>query len=110
MQTGLNVSFRVMPPDAYVLVEKRVIGTAQEWSGQKGARTYTFPGPGTYEVKIRKAGMKEQILAVEAGAGGASTIAARLRPEAAEAVDASDLRTVRVRQAIAYALEEEPDA
>jgi serine/threonine protein kinase/outer membrane biosynthesis protein TonB len=102
LRTGLNVSFRVTPPDAHVLVERRVIGTAQEWSGQKGARTYTFPGPGTYEVKIRKAGMKEQILAVEAGAGGASTITIRLRPEAAEAVDASDLRTVRVREAIAF--------
>ncbi|HEV2846589.1 MAG TPA: protein kinase, partial [Thermoanaerobaculia bacterium] len=41
IRTGLNVSFRVTPPDAYVLVEKRVIGMAQAWSGQKGAQTYT---------------------------------------------------------------------
>ncbi len=102
LRTGLNVAFRVTPPDAFVLVDRRVIGKAQAWSGQKGAETYTFPGPGTYEVKIRKPGMKEQILAVEAGAGGASTITIRLRPEAAAAVDASDLRTVRVREAIAF--------
>lgn len=102
LRTGLNVSFRVNPPDAHVLVEGRVLGEAWEWSGLKGARMYTFPGPGTYEVKIRKAGMKDHLIAVEAGAGGASTISARLRPEAAEAVDASDLRTVRVREAVAF--------
>lgn len=102
VRTGLNVAFRVTPPDAHVLVEKRVIGRAEEWSGQKGARTYTFPGAGTYEVKIRKAGMKDQVLAVEAGAGSAATITVRLRPEAAAAVDASDLRTVRVREAVAF--------
>ncbi|HEX6900336.1 MAG TPA: protein kinase [Thermoanaerobaculia bacterium] len=102
LRTGLNVAFRVTPPDAHVLVDRRVIGRAQDWSGQKGAQTYTFPGAGTYEVKIRKAGMKEQVLAVEAGAGGLSTITIRLRPEAAAAVDASDLRTVRVREAVAF--------
>ena len=102
LQTGLNVSFRVMPPDAFVLVDRRSIGMAQEWSGQKGVRPYTFPGAGTYEVKIRKAGMKDYIIAVEAGAGGASVISVRLQPEAAGAVDASDLPTVRVRQAVAF--------
>jgi hypothetical protein len=101
VRTGLQVGFRVTPPDAHVLVEGRVLGEAQDWSGQKGARTYTFPGAGTYLVKIRKPGMKEVRIAVEAGAGGSSVIAARLRPEAAADVDASDLETVRVREGIA---------
>ena len=101
MRTGLQVAFRVVPPDAHVLVEGRVIGEAQDWSGQKGARTYTFPGAGTYMVKIRKDGMKEMRIAVEAGAGGSSIIPARLKPLAAADVDASDLETVRVREGVA---------
>lgn len=100
MRTGLQVVFRITPPDAHVLVEGRVIGEAQDWSGQRGARTYTFPGAGTYMVKIKKDGMKEMRIAVEAGAGGASTIAARLKPLAAADVDASDLETVRVREGV----------
>jgi hypothetical protein len=95
------VGFRVTPPDAHVLVEGRVIGEAQEWSGQRGARTYTFPGAGTYMVKIKKDGMKDLRIAVEAGAGGASTIAARLKPLAAADIDASDLEAVRVREGVA---------
>ncbi|HKI04088.1 MAG TPA: protein kinase [Thermoanaerobaculia bacterium] len=103
IRTGLQVAFRVAPQDAFVLVEGRVIGTAQEWSGLKGARTYTFPGPGSYAVKIRKPGMQDYRIAVEAGAtGGTTPIAARLRALPAADVESSDLRTVRVRQAIAF--------
>ncbi|HET9212050.1 MAG TPA: protein kinase [Thermoanaerobaculia bacterium] len=101
IRTGLQVSFRVTPPDAYVLVEGKVIGQAQEWSGQKGARPYTFPGPGTYMVKIKKDGMKERRIAVEAGAGGSSVIPAHLQALAAADVDTSDLETVRVREGVA---------
>ncbi len=102
IRTGLEVSFRVFPPDAFVLIEGRVIGTAHELSGGRGGRTYTFPGPGTYQVKLRKAGMKDYRIAVEAGASGGATIAARLQPLAAADVDVSDLQTVRVRQAVAF--------
>jgi hypothetical protein len=101
IRTGLQVGFRIVPPDAHVLVEGRVIGEAQDWSGLKGARTYTFPGAGTYMVKIKKDGMREMLIAVEAGAGGASTISARLRPRAAADIEASDLETVRVREGVA---------
>jgi hypothetical protein len=100
IRTGLQVAFRVTPPDAYVLVEGKVIGEAQEWSGQKGARTYTFPGPGTYMVKIKKDGMKERRIAVEAGAGGSSVIPAHLQALAAADVDTSDLETYRVREGV----------
>ena len=103
IRTGLQVAFRIAPQDAHVLVEGRVIGTAQEWSGLKGARTYTFPGPGSYTVKIKKPGMQDYRIAVEAGAtGGTTPIAARLRPLAAAEVESSDLRAVKVRQAIAF--------
>ncbi len=101
IRTGLQVGFRVTPPDAYVLVDRAVLGKAEDWSGQKGARTYTFPGAGTYLVKIRKDGMKEVRIAVEAGAGGSSVISAHLKPMAAADVDASDLETFRVREGVA---------
>ena len=103
IHSGLAVAFHVSPPDAFVLVDGHVIGTAEDWSGQKDARTYTFPGPGTYLVKIRKDGMIEQKIAVEAGgAAGTTTIPAQLRARAAEQVDAADLRVVRVREAVAF--------
>ncbi|MFP5288123.1 MAG: protein kinase domain-containing protein, partial [Thermoanaerobaculia bacterium] len=102
IRTGLDVNFRVAPPDAYVLVDGRVIGQAREWSGQKGGRTYTFPGPGSYFVKIRKPGMKDYRIAVEAGAtSGVTPVAARLQPLPAADVDTTDLETIRVREAVA---------
>ncbi len=103
VHSGLAVAFHVSPPDAFILVDGRVIGTAEDWSGQKDARTYTFPGPGTYLVKIRKDGMHELKLAVEASASAGTTpINAQLRVRAAEQVDAGDLRIVRVREAVAF--------
>jgi hypothetical protein len=103
LQTGLAVAFRITPPDAFVLVDGKVLGYSYDWSGLKGSRTYTFPGPGTYLVKIRKDGMNELKIAVEASAAGGTTpIFASLRQRAAEQVDARDLQTVRVRQAVAF--------
>jgi serine/threonine protein kinase len=103
VHSGLAVAFRISPPDAFILVDGRVIGTAEDWSGQKDARTYTFPGPGTYLVKIRKDGMHELKIAVEAGgSAGVTPIAAQLRARAAEQIDTADLRVVRVRQAVAF--------
>ena len=99
IRTGLQVGFRITPSDAFVLVDGKVLGQAEDWSGQKGARTYMFSA-GTHMVKIKKDGMREMLIAVEAGAGGASTISARLRPRAAADIDASDLEMVRVREGI----------
>jgi serine/threonine-protein kinase len=102
LRSTMEVSFHVTPPDAHVLVEGRVIGEAQDWSGQKGARTYTFPSVGSYLIKIRKPGMKELRIAVEAGAGGVSAINAHLVPLAAAEVDATDLQTLRVREGVSF--------
>jgi serine/threonine-protein kinase len=103
IRTGMEVTFHVLPQDAHVLVDGRVIGEAQDWSGQRGARSYTFPGAGSYVVKIRKPGMKDYRIAVEAGAvQGKTPIAARLQPMGAAEVDATDLRTFRVREAVAF--------
>jgi serine/threonine protein kinase len=106
VRSGLDVAFRITPPDAFILVDGRVIGKAQEWSGQKGARTFTFPGPGSYLVKIRKPGMKDHRIAVEAGSAGVTTpITVRLRSMAAAEVETSDLRTIAVREAVAFRAE-----
>lgn len=106
VRTGLDVAFRVNPPDAFILVDGRVIGKASEWSGQKGARTFTFPGPGSYLVKVRKPGMKDHRIAVEAsGAGVTTPISVRLRSMAAAEVETSDLQTVQVREAVAFRAE-----
>jgi len=83
-----------------------VIGEAQDWNGQHGARSYTFADPGSHLIKIRKPGLKEYRIAVEAGAvGGKTPIPARLQSMVAEEVDASDLRTYRVREAVAFRLQ-----
>ncbi|HEX4963020.1 MAG TPA: protein kinase [Thermoanaerobaculia bacterium] len=103
VRSGLNVAFRVTPPDAFVLVDGKVIGQAQDWNGQKEGRTYSFAGPGTYLVKVRKDGMKELKIAVEASASAGTTpIYVNLRERPAEQVDAGELRTVRVREAVAF--------
>jgi eukaryotic-like serine/threonine-protein kinase len=103
VHSGLAVAFHISPPDAHILVDGRVIGTAEDWSGQKDTRAYTFPGPGTYLVKIRKEGMHELKIAVEAGgSAGITPITAQLRERAAEQIDAGDLQVVRVREAVAF--------
>jgi hypothetical protein len=106
MRTGMEVTFNVQPEDAHVLVDGRVIGEAQDWNGQRGARSYVFSDAGSHLIKIRKPGLKEYRVAVEAGAvGGKTPITARLQSMVAEEVDASDLQTVRVREAVAFRLQ-----
>lgn len=103
IQSGLALEFRVMPPDARVLVDGTVIGTALEWSGGKKNRTYTLPGAGEYEIKIRGQGLREVRLLVQASeTGGVTPIYANLKALAGAQADASDLRTVQVREAIAF--------
>ena len=103
IQSGLRVAFRVTPADAIVVVGRTVLGPAEDWSGAKGSRTYDLPEPGRYFVRLRKSGMKDYKIAVQADArSGVTTIAARLQPLPAAEVDAADLRTVRVREAVAF--------
>jgi len=103
VQSGLALEFRVVPPDARVLVDGTVIGTALEWSGGRKNRTYTLPGAGEYEIKIRAPGMRDVRLLVEASeTGGVTPIYANLKGLAAANADASDLRTIQVREAVAF--------
>ena len=103
IRTGLGLAFRVTPPDAFVRVDGTVIGRAKDWSGQKGARTYSLPGAGQYEIVIRVDGMKEHRITVEASeTAGITPIIARLSPLPAAQVEAGDLKTIRVSQAVAF--------
>jgi serine/threonine-protein kinase len=110
VRSGLSVTFRVTPPEAYVLVDGRVIGQAKEWSGQKNGRPYTFADPGSYLVKFRKDGLREQKILVEAGeTGGPTPITVVLRAKPAAEVATGDLPVIQVREAIAFRVRS-PDA
>jgi hypothetical protein len=103
LRTGLILAFRVTPPDAFVLVDRTPIGRAAEWNGLKGNRAYTLPGPGQYRVRIRRDGMREHRILVEAAeAGGITPVTVRLQPLPAAQVETSDLRLIQVRQAVAF--------
>ena len=103
VRTGLALAFRVTPPDAMVLVDRTVIGRAKDWSGEKGARSYALDGPGEYLIRIKKDGMKDYRIAVQASAtGGVTPIFAQLSPLPAAEVEEGDLRTVRVSEAVAF--------
>jgi serine/threonine protein kinase len=103
LRTGLELAFRATPPDAFVLIDGRVVGRASEWSGQKGNRTYSLPGPGEYEIKVRSQGLRDYRIQVQASeTGGVTPIFARLSPLAGATADASDLRSVRVSEAVGF--------
>ena len=111
MHSGLELAFRVNPPDAFVLLDGAVIGKAQEWSGQKGGRSFTLPGTGSHLVKIKRQGMKDYRITVEASdARGVTPVTVNLQPLPAAQIETSDLQTVRVREAIALRVEPEVNA
>jgi len=111
IHSGLELAFRVNPPDAFVLLDGAVIGKAQEWSGQKGGRSFTLPGTGSHQVKIKRQGMKDYRITVEASdARGVTPVTVSLQPLPAAQIETSDLQTVRVREAIALRVEPDVNA
>jgi serine/threonine-protein kinase len=103
LQTGLQLVFRTTPPDAFVLVDGTNIGKASEYSGQKGTRPYTLSDPGEHLIKLRSEGLREHRILVQASeTAGVTPILTRLRPLAAAQADASDLKTYRVREGVAF--------
>ncbi len=103
VRTGLSLAFRVTPPDAQVLLDGTVIGQARKYSGEKGAQPFVLPGPGDYLIKIKKEGMKEYRIAVQASeTSGVTPIFANLSALPAAQVEAGDLQTVRVAEAVAF--------
>jgi len=100
----LALSFQVIPPDAFVLIDRTVIGRAKDYGGgRKGGRPYSLPGPGRYEVVIKAEGMKNHRVVVEASeSGGITPIIARLSPLAAAEISTGDLPVIRVSEAIGF--------
>jgi len=104
VESGLELAFRVKPPNAVVVVDGRVIGQAVEWSGLKGNRTYTLPDPGEHLIKITAQGMRDVRILVRSGErGGVTPIFADLKPQgASDSTEASDLRTIQVREGVGF--------
>jgi hypothetical protein len=103
LRTGLELAFRPTPADAWVLVDGTQIGKATGWNGLKGSRTYSLDGTGEHQIKLRSDGMMEYRILVQASeTAGVTPILSRLQPLAAAQADASDLKTYRVREAIAF--------
>ncbi len=108
LHSGLELAFRVNPPDAFVLLDGAVIGKAEEWSGQKGERSFMLPEAGSHLVKIKKAGMKDYRISVEATATrGTTPVVVNLQPLPAAQIEMPDLQTIQVRDSIA--LHVQPD-
>ena len=107
MQTGIELAFRVTPPDAYVLVNGTVIGQAQAYSGLKGKPTYQLPGPGEHLIKLRKPGMRELKIGVTAAGAGTTPVVARLEAMPTEQVETADLQSYRVREAVGFRVQPE---
>ncbi len=107
LSTGLYLAFRVTPPDAHVLLDRRRIGRADEYSGLKGTSPYQLPGPGEYLIRLRKPGMRDYRIAVDAsGAGTTTQVVASLKPIPTEQLATEDLGEVyRVQRAIALRVE-----
>src|SRR5262249_6886959 len=103
------LSFRgVTPQDAFILVDGTVIGRAEEWSGGKGSRPYTLSDAGEHLIKIRKPGMKEYRIAVEASeTSGPTQVTAHLQPLPSAEVAMPDLQSYRVRKGIALRVQPE---
>jgi serine/threonine-protein kinase len=105
LTSGLGLSFRVQPADAFVLVDGTVIGRAREWA--PGGQFYLLPGPGTYDVTLRKGGMRDRTIRVVASADGPAVtpVAARLEPLPVDQVEVGDLEVHRVREGVAFKVE-----
>jgi eukaryotic-like serine/threonine-protein kinase len=106
LASGLTISFRVLPADAFVLLDGTVIGQASDYNAL-GGRPYTLPGPGSYVVTLRRNGMKDRSVRLEASAGGPAVtpLVARMVPIPASDLSLSDLDRHQVREAIAFRVE-----
>ena len=99
--TGLGLSFRVEPDDAFVLLDGTVIGRASEFGA---GSAYTLPGAGSYILTLRRSGMQDRSIRVQASAGGAAVtpVVGRLSPIAAAHLALGDLDRYQVREAVAF--------
>jgi eukaryotic-like serine/threonine-protein kinase len=99
--SGMKLVFRVQPDDAYVLLDGTVVGQAREFS-PAARRPLDLPSPGEHTIVLRRAGMRDRTVRVEARPDGPAItpLVGRLLPSAAAETPLHELETHRVGKAI----------
>ncbi len=108
VSTRLNLALRVSPSDAYVLVDRTVVGKVSEFTGLKGSGVLEVD-EGDHTIKFRKAGMEDLVMEIEAEGAGTTVIPGRMRALASRDVPSGDLDVYQVRDGITVRLTP-PDA
>lgn len=103
LATGMILRFPGAPPDAFLLVDRTVIGRIGAINKSGG---YQLTEPGEHELALKKDGFTTRRLRINADpARGTTNVPALLAHVAAETADAADLETVRVQEAIGFDVE-----
>ncbi len=98
LDTGMVIRMQVEPEDAFVLVDRRLIGRASELKGG-----YTLPDPGEHLLVVRKEGMQDARVLLRASTSlGATQVPIRLRHLAGDRAADSDLAIVRVAEGVGF--------
>ncbi len=103
LQTRLNLALRVVPADAYVLVDRTVVGKVSEFNGLRGGGVLEVDD-GEHTLKFRKAGMEDLVIEIDAAGVGTTVIPGRLKALAARDVGSGDLDMYQVRDGITLRL------
>ena len=104
METRLNLALRVSPSDAFVLVDRTVVGKVSEFSGLKGSGVLDVD-EGEHTLKFRKAGMEDLVIEIDASGIGTTVIPGRLKALAARDLSAGDLDLYQVSEGITLRLD-----
>jgi serine/threonine-protein kinase len=104
LETRLNLALRVAPADAYVLVDRTVVGKVSEFNGLRGGGVLDVD-EGEHTLKFRKAGMEDLVIEIDASGAGTTVIPGRLKSLSARDVGAGDLDVYQVRDGITLRLE-----
>ncbi len=103
IETGLELSFRVQPADAFVAVNGRKVGRIKRWSA--GGKPFRLPRPGEYHLVFRRPGYRESEVLIRADGerDGVTAVVVRLAvlPEGITAPQ-SPRERVEVREAVAF--------
>jgi serine/threonine-protein kinase len=99
--TGMAVSLRVQPSDAFVLLDGTVVGRAEEFTPPRG-RALELPSAGEHTLVVRRDGHRDRTIRLVASADGPAVtpLVGRLVPLDAEETPLHALETHRVGRAI----------
>lgn len=102
LASSMSLRFEIVPPDAFVLVNGTVIGRAADY-GRRGNGSYDLPSTGRHRITLRRDGMEDYHVLVDASTSrsGTTPVRARMQPLAAAEVPFHELERHRVREAIA---------